>query len=951
MHFLTLRKLYEQHEGYVSDKWSIYLEEYDRLFSPFRERPISILEIGVQNGGSLLIWSKYFASALHIVGCDINPDCSKLRFTDPRIAVVIGDANTDDVESIIATSSAHFDLVVDDGSHNSSDIVRSFPRYFERLSDGGLYVAEDLHCSYWAAFEGGLFDPTSSISFFKQLADVVNFEHWGNSKVRSDLLHGFGRQYGTALSEDLLAQVHSVEFVNSMCIVKKRAPAQNVLGRRIVAGDEALVVPALFEKQSTLSSANEHDNPRSKLALEDEVVQLRAKSRRADFSQDRIATIQNRLLAEIQHEMEKAHKLQTQIDGLHKAMKKLKDSFSWRATTPIRAVTKPLFRASTHLKKLSKKKHDSPVTNADKIHSEENRAPDSSMARYEEWLSQYDPIDQATVSKLQAAMEGFSAKPRFSIILPTYNSNSVWLKKAVDSVVSQIYTNWELCIADDASTSSDTLKTLREIAASDSRIKIVHRTQNGHISAASNSALELATGEWIVLLDHDDVMSPHALFWVATAINLRPDTQLIYSDEDKIDEHDARSDPYFKSDWNVDLFYSHNMFCHLGVYRADLVKSVGGFRLGTEGSQDYDLVLRCMEKISASQIIHVPKVLYSWRIHPGSTAMTSEAKPYALIAGEKVLNEHFQRTKVLGHIENLGTEYRARYQLAMPSPHVSIVVCTYGGESVRRCIDSILTLTDYPRFDIVLVASGVKDASTKSYLQQLETFGVVKVIVEDENRSYPALNNIGVSSADGEFVVLVQDGVEVRSPQWLTEMISIASQPSAGAVGLRLLNSSKVIQCAGIVLNAQSPLHVHQNVTLGNRGYLGRAAIMQSFSALSGACLAVSKQKYLAVGGLNEKELSNAFSDIDFCLRIKAAGYRNLWSPYADLQYCARSTTCSASPSSHVSCDAEMKYLQATWNTLMAADPAYNPNLSLMSPGFGLAWPPRAHPNLEVVKP
>jgi len=239
----TLEQLYAEHVGKVADKWSIYFNEYDRIFSSYRDKKVSLLEIGIQNGGSLEIWSKYFPYAQTLVGCDINPDCAHLHYEDPRIAVVVGDANSNAAQAAVLGHAPAFDVIVDDGSHRSSDIVKSFARYFPHLADGGVFVAEDLHCSYWQEFEGGLFDPFSSITFFKRLADVVSHEHWGIEKARSDILSGVLAKYGSQLDEDALQHVHSVEFINSMCVIRKAKPEHNRLGTRIIAGSVEMVVP------------------------------------------------------------------------------------------------------------------------------------------------------------------------------------------------------------------------------------------------------------------------------------------------------------------------------------------------------------------------------------------------------------------------------------------------------------------------------------------------------------------------------------------------------------------------------------------------------------------------------------------------------------------------------------------------------------------------------------
>lgn len=259
---VTLRALYEQHQGKLSDKWLIYLSEYDRLFTPYRNRSLRLLEIGVQNGGSLEIWGWYFRAAERIVGCDINPDCARLKYADSRISVVVGDANSDAAEQEIASRSERYDLIIDDGSHTSTDIIRSFARYFPRLEDGGLFVAEDLHCSYWQGFDGGVFDPGSSVAFFKRLADILNYEHWGIQKTRKELISSFMHKYGVDIDEELLARLHSIEFINSLCVVRKEHPSANVIGPRFIAGtDEAVASGHLGLHLTPAPKPNQESNP------------------------------------------------------------------------------------------------------------------------------------------------------------------------------------------------------------------------------------------------------------------------------------------------------------------------------------------------------------------------------------------------------------------------------------------------------------------------------------------------------------------------------------------------------------------------------------------------------------------------------------------------------------------------------------------------------------------
>ena len=566
---------------------------------------------------------------------------------------------------------------------------------------------------------------------------------------------------------------------------------------------------------------------------------------------------------------------------------------------------------------------------------------------YDEWVRRYDSTDDALRASLGQRLAALAHQPVISIVMPTYNANPVWLGAAIESVRNQIYPHWELCIADDASTEPASQALLRDYAARDPRIKVMFRPKNGHISAASNSALELVTGEWVALMDHDDTLAEHALFWVADAINQDPQIRAIYSDEDKIDTEGRRSNPYFKSDWNIDLFYSQNMFSHLGVFHSALLREIGGFRLGFEGSQDYDVVLRCIERIAPQQIHHIARVLYHWRVHPESTAHSSDAKPYAQLAGERALNEHFERTRVGGRVTFIGHGYQMKYDLPAPPPLVSLIIPTRNGvELLRQCINSILTLTSYWNYEIIIVDNGSDDPEALAYLASFDGLPMLRVIRDDREFNYSALNNMAVSQAQGELVALINNDIQVISPDWLSEMVSIALQPGVGAVGARLWYPDRTMQHGGVVLGVGGVAsHSHKTLAMGQHGYFGRANLIQSFSAVTAACLVIRKDRYLAVDGLDEINLKVAFNDVDFCLRLREAGLRNVWTPYADLFHHESATRgADASPEKQARFNSEVSHMYARWGPLLPFDPAYNPNLTLGYDDFSLAWPPRVKP-------
>jgi len=566
---------------------------------------------------------------------------------------------------------------------------------------------------------------------------------------------------------------------------------------------------------------------------------------------------------------------------------------------------------------------------------------------YSEWLSRYGIIDDRKREVIKRRILTLSKAPLISVLMPVYNPPIDMLEEAIKSVQQQLYQNWELCIADDASTDMRVSSLLQSYAELDCRIKVVLRKNNGHISAASNSALEIANGEFVALLDHDDLLSEDALFWVIDAITSNPNAGLIYSDEDKIDEFGKRYDPYFKSDWNPDLFLSHNMICHLGVYRTHLVRQLGGFRKGFEGAQDYDLALRCVEQLKSDQIIHIPRVIYHWRAHAESTAKAFEVKDYALSAGELALNDHFVRTGVSAKAETLSFGmYRARYEIPVCQPLVSLIIPTRNKLNlIKQCIESIVEKTTYKNYEILIVDNNSNDPEVLEYFSNLTEDLRIRIVRDDRPFNYSALNNSAVLQARGEYIGLINNDIEVISSEWLEEMISFAIQPNVGAVGARLWYPNERLQHGGCITGIGGVAgHSHKNIARGDFGYFSRAQLIQTLSALTAACLIIKKNIYQEVGGLDEVNLKVAFNDIDFCLRVREAGYRNIWTPYAELYHHESATRgYEDTQEKKLRFMKEVLYMKTRWKHVLNYDPAYSPNLTLDREDFSYAWPPRVN--------
>lgn len=568
------------------------------------------------------------------------------------------------------------------------------------------------------------------------------------------------------------------------------------------------------------------------------------------------------------------------------------------------------------------------------------------LTSYERWATTYDRHTPESLSVLRSQLPALGRQPLISVVMPVYHRKAdeeQWLRKAIESVIAQVYPNWELCLADDASPAPHLRPLLEEYRQRDGRIKIVYREKNGHISAASNSALEIASGDFIALLDHDDELAPHALYEVASLLAVRPETDIVYSDEDKIDEEGRRHEPYFKPDFLPDLFTSQNYLSHLSVYRASLVKAVGGFRLGYEGSQDWDLALRAVEKTAPDRIRHIPKVLYHWRAIPGSTAMLLSEKNYPLEAARRALADHFAR---LGETVELvtvpGDHWRVKRPIPVDAPLVSLVIPSRNGlKLLSRCVDTILAKTDYPNFEVVIVDNGSDDPATLAYLQKIAADNVV-VLRYDTPFNYSAINNYGVRHARGEIVGLLNNDLEIIHADWLREMVSQAVRPEIGCVGAMLYYPNETIQHAGVIVGLGGVAgHGFRDLPRGTEGKFNRARLVQNYSSVTAACLLVRRALFEKVGGLDET-LAVAFNDIDFCLKVQAAGFRNLWTPFAECYHHeSASRGAEDTPEKHERFRKEVETMLARWKDAIGHDPAYNPNLTLEHTDFSLAAPPR----------
>jgi len=559
---------------------------------------------------------------------------------------------------------------------------------------------------------------------------------------------------------------------------------------------------------------------------------------------------------------------------------------------------------------------------------------------YEEWIAIHR-LSPADLERISAEINDMAYKPVFSVIVPVYNTEERWLRRCLDSVLAQLYPHWELCIADDNSTEPHVRSVLNEYLAKDSRVRVVFRQDNGHISISSNSALALAGGKFVALLDHDDELSIDALYENALLLNAHPEADMIYSDEDKITEENLRHMPFFKPDWSPDTFLSQMYSGHLGVYRTELIRKIGGFRIGFEGSQDYDLVLRVTEK--TSHIYHIPKILYHWRTAQGSTARASDSKNYAYSAARKAIQEALERRGEGGWVEfvpHQPGQYRVHYPVE-GKPLISIIIPTRDNAChLETCLASIFEKTTYENFEVVILDNGSSKAETKILFDrwQSKKRDRVRIIRLDIPFNYSHLNNEGVSQARGELVCLLNDDTAVITPGWLEELAGQAQRESIGAASAFLLYPNATIQHAGVLLGVGGPAnHSHRHWSAAWVGYFGRLLITANYAAVTGACLMVQKARYQEVGGLDEA-LAVAYNDVDFCLRLLKKGYRNVVLSHVRLFHDeSRSRGSDTVPGQQSRYSREAKILMERWGDLIENDPYYSPHLTRNGEDFSLA--------------
>ncbi len=525
-----------------------------------------------------------------------------------------------------------------------------------------------------------------------------------------------------------------------------------------------------------------------------------------------------------------------------------------------------------------------------------------------------------------------------SIAVPVYHTGEVFLREMIDSVVAQSYKNWELCIANAGPDDEKVNAILKEYAAKDARIQVKNLDENEGIGKNTNRAFEMANGQYVALLDHDDILAPDALFEVACAIE-KSHPDIIYSDEDKVTGNEKEhTQPHFKPDFNIDLLRANNYICHLLVIKKALIDKVGGFREGFDGAQDHDFIFRCSD--NANCIVHIPRILYHWRTHQASTADNPASKLYAYEAGIRAVKENLERNGEEAEVtqsKDYGF-YKVIYKVKERSL-VSIIIPNKDNRDIlKKCIDSILKKSTYDNYEIIVAENNSTEPETFEYYKEIEKDSRIRVLKWEKGFNFSAINNFAAGYAKGEYIIFLNNDIEVKTPSWIEGMLGNAQRKDVGIVGCRLIYPDNTIQHAGVVIGIGGiAANIFTDLPAARSGYMHRASTQVDYSAVTAACMMISKNLFEKIGGFEEK-LTVAFNDIDLCLRVREENYLVVYDAYVEMIHYESKTRGSEDTEEKVRrFQSEIEYMRTRWiDILKNGDPYYNPNLTLSKWNFSL---------------
>lgn len=555
---------------------------------------------------------------------------------------------------------------------------------------------------------------------------------------------------------------------------------------------------------------------------------------------------------------------------------------------------------------------------------------------YGPWYEAYVP-DEAALEKQRH--HHFEYSPLISVAVPAYRTPEKFLALMIDSLLAQTYGNWELCIANGSPEDSAMKKVLEEYTKKDSRIRVSELTENKGIAGNTNAALEMAQGEFVGLLDHDDLLAPNALYEIVRALDEDRNLDAVYTDEDKVTtELDEHFQPHLKPDFNLDLLRSNNYICHFFVVRRSIVQKVGGFCQEFDGAQDHDFIFRCIE--TAEKVGHIPEILYHWRTHKASTADNPASKMYAFDAGKRAIEAHLKRTGtegIVSHTPDLGF-FRVKYPV-QGQPLVSVIIPNKDEkETLKACIDSIREKTEYPNYEIIIVENNSTTDEIFQYYKELSQDSRIRLLRWKKEFNYSAINNYGVRHANGEYLLFLNNDVTVITPGWIKELLGVCQRPEVGAAGVKLIYPDNTIQHAGCVIGLGGIAgHMFVDMPANRTGYLHKASILQDMSAVTAACMMMKRTAFEEAGGFTEK-LSVAFNDVDLCLKVRKNHKLIVYDPYVQLYHMESKTRGAEDNKEKVRrFQEEIEYMRCQWiDILKKGDPYYNKNLSLTKWNYSL---------------
>lgn len=555
---------------------------------------------------------------------------------------------------------------------------------------------------------------------------------------------------------------------------------------------------------------------------------------------------------------------------------------------------------------------------------------------YGPWYEEYRPTEEELKKQRNRK---WKAQLRFSVVVPAYRTPEKFLRQMIDSLMAQTYGNWELCIANGSPEDETMEQVLQEYSQRDARIRYENLKENLGIAENTNAAFAMAEGDFVGLLDHDDLLSPNALYEVAAALEAEPQGDVVYTDEDKVTtDLSEHFQPHLKPDFNIDLLRSNNYICHFFLVRREIVEKVGGFRREFDGAQDYDFIFRCTE--AARKVCHVPEILYHWRTHKASTADNPASKMYAFDAGKRAIEDHLRRRGVAGkvsHTKDLGF-YRVEYP-PVREDLISIIIPNKDEkETLEKCLESIRNKSTYKNYEILIIENNSTSQEIFQYYEELKKIENIRVLTWENEFNYSAINNFGVSHARGEYLLFLNNDIEVITPNWLEEMLGNCQRTEVGAVGVKLYYPDDTIQHAGCVVGIGGVAgHMFVGMDRNRTGYLHKASIQQDLSAVTAACMMMKAEAFRKAGGFTE-ELAVAFNDVDLCLKVGKQGYLVVYNPYVEMyHYESKSRGQEDSEDKIRRFQREIEYMRTHWiNILKEGDPCYNRHLSLTKWNYSL---------------